>query len=75
MTSKPDKPINLSVHEISDPNTISPNPNAETSVTDDLNDSVHDDDNVDAAKPKPFETAEDDNLVDSQTMNANISAG
>ena len=74
--NKPDNPINLSVHESSDPSLISPNSDVEISGDmNDLNDSVHDDENVDVPSQQPFDDPSDENPVHSQTMIANISAG
>lgn len=76
MTNKPNNPINLSVHQSSDPSLISPNPDVETSGDmNDLNDSVHDDENVDVPSQQPFDHPTDDNPVHSQTTIANLSAG
>lgn len=76
MTQDPHKPINLSVHESSDPSLISPNPDSEASGDlNDLNDSSHDDENVDVPTPGLFDTASDENPVDSQISIANLSAG
>lgn len=76
MTNKPDNPINLSVHESSDPSLISPNPDIEASGDmNDLNDSVHDDENVDVPSGQPFDDPSNENPVHSQTTIANISAG
>lgn len=52
MTQDKKKLINLSVHESADPKTISPNPEKEASGDfNDLNDSVHDEENVDVPIP------------------------
>ena len=76
MAQDPKKLINLSVHESSDPSLISPNPNVEAdAATNDLNDSVHDDENVDTPNQQPFEDASDENITSSQTTIANLSAG
>lgn len=76
MTQEPHNPINLSVHESSDPNVISPKPDSEASGDlNDLNDSSHDDENVDVPNPGLLDTASEENLVDSQISIANLSAG
>lgn len=76
MTEEPRKLINLSIHESSDPSLISPNPDVEASGDfNDLNDSVHDEDNVDVPIPKVFDDSSDDHLGDNQTTIANLSAG
>ncbi|MBE9049820.1 hypothetical protein IQ243_05265 [Nostocales cyanobacterium LEGE 11386] len=75
MTNKPQKPINLSVHESSDPRVISPNSDQAVSADiNDLNDSVHDHENVDVPTPEPFDTDSNQNLVDKQITIANLSA-
>lgn len=75
MTQEPRKLINLSVHESSDPSVISPNPNVEPSSNlNDLNDSSHDDDNVDVSTRGLDDTDRDEQIA-SQTTIANISAG
>jgi hypothetical protein len=67
MTQEPRKPINLSVHESSDPSVISPSPDKEASGNvNDLNDSVHDDENVDAPIPGLSDADSDVNPVDRQ---------
>jgi len=79
MTQKPHQPVDLhlSVHESADPSVISSNPEQEASgVSNDLNDSVHDDENVDVPHPGLFDPAQDDeNVVDRQIGIANLSAG
>lgn len=76
MTQKPSNPINLSVHQSSDPSLISPNPDKEVSGDlNDLNDSVHDDENVDVPNPGLFDTTSDKNPGGSQISAANLSAG
>ena len=73
--SQPNKPINLSVHQSSDPSLISSNPNVEASgASNDLNDSAHDDENVDVPQ-QPLDDNSDENITHSQTSTANISAG
>ena len=69
-----DQPIKLSVHESSAPSLISPNP-VETQDMNDLNDSVHDDENVDVPIQQPFDDGDDSNISHSQTTIANLSAG
>ncbi|KAB8331455.1 hypothetical protein SD80_023380 [Scytonema tolypothrichoides VB-61278] len=70
MTQEPRKPINLSVHESADPSVINPNPDKEASGNrndlNDLNDSVHDEENVDVPIPGTFDDADDSNPVDRQ---------
>ncbi len=76
MAQESDKPINLSVHESSDPSVIDPNSQqANSEDINDLNDSVHDDANVDINTPKPFDTNNEENLGDQQIITANLSAG
>ncbi len=77
MTQEPRKLINLSVHESSDPSLISPNPDKEASGEElnDLNDSVHDDENVDVPAPGLLNNGTDSNPADSQISIANLSAG
>jgi hypothetical protein len=69
MTQEPDKLINLSVHESSDPKDISPRPDLEADVIDpsDVNSEVHD--------PKESNVNEAKNLEGSQINIANRSAG
>jgi hypothetical protein len=76
MTQEPKKLINLSVHETSDPSLISPNPDKEASGEElnDLNDSVHDDENVDVANPG-LDAERGENLGERQIGIANLSAG
>lgn len=76
MTEEPRKLINLSIHESSDPSLISPNPDVEASGDfNDLNDSVHDEDNVDVPIPKVFDDSSDERLGDNQSTIANLGAG
>ena len=76
MTKEQKNPINLAVHETADPSDISLNPNQEASVdSGDLNDSVHDDENVDTPNPGLLDNGDDENLVNSQVSIANLSAG
>ena len=76
MTQEPKKLINLAVHETADPSQISPNPNQEASADlDDLNDSVHDDENVDVPTPGVLNDSDNSNPVHSQISIANLSAG
>lgn len=83
--TNPNKPINLSVHETSDPSLFSSDPNKESyndlddSSRDqesykDLGDSNHDDENVDVPNPE-LSNASDENLANSQITAANLSAG
>lgn len=77
MTQEPRKLINLSVHESSDPSLISPNPDKEASGEElnDLNDSVHDEDNVDVPTPGLLNNGTDVNPAHDQITIANLSAG
>ncbi len=76
MTQEPKKLINLAVHETADPSQISPNPNQEASADPtDLNDSVHDDENVDVPTPELFNDGNNSNPAHSQISIANLSAG
>ncbi|MBH8555327.1 hypothetical protein I8751_23860 [Nostocaceae cyanobacterium CENA357] len=76
MTQESRKPINLSVHESSDPSVIDPNSQQATSEDiNDLNDSVHDDANVDINTPEPFDTTNEENIGGQQIITANLSAG
>lgn len=78
MTQKPnERPVHLSVHETSDPSLISSNPDVEASGADlnDLNDSVHDDENVDVPTPEPSNETGREELVENQMTIANLSAG
>ena len=76
MTQEPKKLINLAVHETADPSQISRNPNQEASADlDDLNDSVHDDENVDVPTPGVLNDSDNSNPVHSQISIANLSAG
>lgn len=73
MTQEPKKLINLSVHETSDPSLISPNPDRDASGK--LNDSVHDDENVDVPNPELVDAARDEKPLPSQISIVNNSAG
>lgn len=77
MTQEKDKPINLAIHESSDPSVIDPNYNKVASGDlNDLNDSSHDNENVDVPIPDSFDATNDENPVNSsQITSANISAG
>jgi hypothetical protein len=76
MTQEEKKLINLSVNESVNPSIFSANSESQaTGETGDLNDSVHDDENVDVPHPKPLETENDGNIVNSQVTIANLSAG
>ncbi|NMG05354.1 hypothetical protein [Brasilonema sp. UFV-L1] len=76
MTQEPRKPINLSVHETADPQVINPSPNTEvTSDVNDLNDSVHDQENVDVPTPRLSDAETDIHPVDRQLNIVNRSAG
>lgn len=75
-TQEPKKLINLSVHESSDPSIISGNQNeANVGDNDDLNDSVHDDENVDVATPQATDPLAESTVVDRQITTANLSPG
>ncbi len=76
MTQEPRKLINLSVHESSDPSVISPNSQKEANgELNDLNDSTHDDKNVDVPNPDLFDATSDESIANSQISIANLSAG
>ena len=74
MTKEQKNPINLAVHETADQSDISLNPHLEASAdSGNLNNSVHDDENVDT--PNLGLLDNDENLVNSQVSIANLSAG
>ncbi|WP_017318387.1 hypothetical protein [Mastigocladopsis repens] len=76
MTQEPRKLINLSVHETADPSVINPNPDKEASgEMNDLNDSVHDQENVDVSIPTLSDDTSNDNPVDRQLGIISRSAG
>lgn len=77
MAQEKDNLINLAIHESSDPSVIDPNYKEEASGDlNDLNDSTHDDENVDVPIPKPFNATDDEKRTgSSQITTANISAG
>ncbi len=76
MAQESHKPINLSVHESSAPSVISANSEQATSEDiNDLNDSVHDDENVDINTPKPFDPNNEESIGGQQIITANLSAG
>lgn len=76
MTQEPRKLINLAVHESSDPSVISHNSESENSRDiNDLNDSVHDHENVDVPTPEGADVPEEEHLVHKQMTIANLSAG
>jgi hypothetical protein len=76
MTQEPRKPIHLSVHETADPNVINPSPDQQSSSDmADLNDSVHDEENVDVPIPKLSDADRESNPVDRQISIVNHSAG
>ena len=76
MTQESNNPINLAVHESADPSQISCNPNQEASAdSKDLNDSVHDDENVDDPNLGLLDSSNDENPLDSQITIANLGAG
>ncbi len=63
------------MHEIADPSQISRNPNQEAAAdSKDLNDSVHDDENVDTHNSGLLDDG-DENIVDNQITIANLGAG
>ncbi|MUH00252.1 hypothetical protein F7734_51480 [Scytonema sp. UIC 10036] len=67
MSQEPRKPINLAVHESSDPSVIDPlGSQKESGNINDLNDSVHDSENVDVPIPGLSEETNDSNPVDRQ---------
>lgn len=76
MTQEQNKPVNLSVHETADPSIFNPNLDTEASGDlNDLNDSVHDDENADVPTPGLLNNGNDENPVGSQITIANLSAG
>lgn len=76
MTQEQKNPINLAVHETADPSDISLKPNQEAAAdANDLNDSVHDDENVDTPNPGLLNRSNDENPGDNQISIANLSAG
>ncbi|WP_414543821.1 hypothetical protein [Nostoc sp. CCY0012] len=75
MNQEQGKPIDLSVHETSYPSKSRPHQEAEViDEINDLNDAVHDDENVDAEKSEPFDTGSEQTLADRQITIANLSA-
>lgn len=67
MSQEPRKFINLSVHESSEPSVIDPSlDKKESGNMNDLNDSVHDDENVDVPIPGLSDNTSDSNPVDRQ---------
>lgn len=78
MTHDSRRPINLSVHETADPSVINPSPDQQVtsnSNTSDLNDSSHDEENVDIPIPKLSDEDRDSNIVDRQIDIVNRSGG
>ncbi|MBH8563941.1 hypothetical protein I8748_17415 [Nostoc sp. CENA67] len=77
MTQEQDKLIDLSVHESAVPSVIDPNRDKKLDVdkNDDLNDSVHDHENVDVPTPDPLDTDNDNTVADRQIISANLGAG
>lgn len=76
MTQEQDKLIDLSVHESAVPSVIDPNRDKKLTVDkkDNLNDAVHDHENVDVPTPEALDT-DDNNVVDRQIISANLGAG
>jgi len=70
MSQEPNKPVNISVHESSDPSVISPNPDQEA----DLNDSAYSNENTDTLSPELLDAPGDDSMGASQISIANRSA-
>jgi hypothetical protein len=77
MTQEPDKLIDLSVHESSVPSVIDPNRDKKLAINnnDDLNDSVHDHENVDVPTPEPLDNDNENTVADRQIISANLGAG
>ncbi len=76
MSQEPRKPVNLSVHESSNPSVIDPSVDKKESANiNDLNDSVHDDENVDVPIPGLSEDTSNSNPVDRQLGIISRSAG
>lgn len=78
MSQEARKPINLSVHQSSDPSVISDNPDAEASAmgdNNDLNDSAHDDENVDVPTPEGSAALDSENTGSDQISIVNRSPG
>ena len=68
--------IHLVVHESADPSIMqSRQKEANLGNNDDLNDSVHDDENVDVPIPQGNEPFDESTVVDHQITVANLSAG
>jgi hypothetical protein len=78
MTEELRRPIHLSVHETADPGIINPSSDqhiTNSEDTSDLNDSVHDEENVDIPIPKISAETRESDLVDRQIDIVNRSAG
>lgn len=76
MSQDSSQPIQLSVHERSDPNAISRTPDAEMDAAqEDLNGAVPDQDNMDVPTPGPSDAVAEDTIADDQTMSVNRHAG
>lgn len=76
MSQNQERPIKLSVHESSDPRIISRNLEVEPSSNlSDLNNASHDDENVDTPTSGLNDTEPGEQIVNSQTTIANLSAG
>ncbi|BCL34098.1 hypothetical protein [Nostoc sp. MS1] len=76
MEQDPKDLIHLAVHESADPSVMeSWQQEANLGNHDDLNDSVHDDANVDIPIPGLDDTFEQPTVVDHQITSANLSAG
>lgn len=76
MSQEKDKLINLAVHESSVSSILDIDKDKKTPENmNDLNDSVHDQENADAPTPQPFDDVNEETLGDKQITIANISAG
>jgi hypothetical protein len=80
MTQEQDKPINLSVHESSDPSVISPNPEREADsnsnyLDDAVDDASHENKNADFSSPIPGDVESEEQNASRQSTIANLSAG
>ncbi|BAY38891.1 hypothetical protein NIES2111_32400 [Nostoc sp. NIES-2111] len=76
MAQDPKDLINLAVHESADPSVMeSRQKEANLGNNDDLNDSVHDDENVDVPTLQSNDPFAESIVVDHQITTANLSAG
>lgn len=76
MAQDPKDLIHLAVHESADPSVMeSRQKEANLGSNDDLNDSVHDDENVDVPIPQANDPLAEPTVVDHQITTANLSAG